>query len=72
MVGWRGHALATGFQFDEPITAMSKKADKFRRFAQEARKYLEKSVNEAEKNRWLKIAEGWERLAKDAESRPKQ
>jgi hypothetical protein len=46
---------------------MSEKADKFRRFVEEARKYMEKSVNEAEKDRWLKIAEGWEQLAGDAE-----
>jgi hypothetical protein len=51
---------------------MSEKADKFRRFAEEARKHMEKSFNEAEKDRWLKIAEGWEQLAKQAETRPKQ
>jgi len=45
---------------------MSEKADKFRRFAEEARKHAEKSVNEAEKERWIKIAEGWEQMAKDA------
>jgi hypothetical protein len=46
---------------------MSEKADKFRRFAEEARGHMEKSVNEAEKNRWLKIAEGWGQMARDAE-----
>jgi hypothetical protein len=46
---------------------MSEKADKFRRFADEARKYMDKSLNEAEKDRWLKIAEGWEQMARDAE-----
>jgi hypothetical protein len=46
---------------------MSEKADKFRRFAGEARKHAEKSVNETEKERWINIAEGWEKLAKDAE-----
>ena len=50
---------------------MSEKTDKFRRFAEEARKHMEKSVNEAEKDRWLKIAEGWEKLAKEAETQPK-
>ena len=49
---------------------MKERAEKFRRFAEEARKYLERSVNEAEKERWLKIAEGWEQLARDAETRP--
>jgi len=37
---------------------MNEKADKFRRFAEEARKQAEKSVNETEKERWIKIAEG--------------
>jgi hypothetical protein len=46
---------------------MTEKADKFRRFAEEARQRVEKSVNEAERERWLKIAEGWEKLANDAE-----
>jgi len=49
---------------------MSEKADRFRRFAEEARKHMEKSVNEAEKNRWLKIAEGWEQMARDAVTHP--
>ena len=44
---------------------MSEKADKFRRFAEEARKHAEKSVDQsAEKERWIKIAEAWEQLAK--------
>jgi hypothetical protein len=51
---------------------MSEKADKFRRFAEEARQRVEKSVNDAEKERWIKIAEGWEKLANDAEKRPFQ
>jgi hypothetical protein len=47
---------------------MSQKADRFRRFAEEARKQAEKCVEQsAEKERWLKIADGWEQLLKDAE-----
>jgi hypothetical protein len=50
---------------------MSEKADIYRRFAEQARKQMEKSV-EAEKDRWLEIAEGWEQLAKGTETPPKQ
>jgi hypothetical protein len=51
------------------MLSMSEKADKLRRFAEEARQRVEKSVNDAEKERWIKIAEGWEQLFKDAEKK---
>ena len=50
---------------------MSEKSDKFRRFAKEARQHAEKSVTPVEKDRWIKIAERWERMAEDAEARSK-
>jgi hypothetical protein len=40
-------------------------ADEYRKFAEECRQKAEKAMGELERQQWLKIAEGWRRLAAD-------
>jgi hypothetical protein len=47
--------------------AMIPKDEEFRRSADECRVQAEQSVNLSDKERWLKLAENWLIMARDAE-----
>jgi hypothetical protein len=48
---------------------MSEQTDKYRRNAEEARQQAENCIGAVDKESWLKVAEAWLQLAKEAEKR---
>jgi hypothetical protein len=50
---------------------MSDRGDHFRANADEVRKQAERSINPLDKERWLRIAEDWLKLAQSEDGRPR-
>ena len=48
---------------------MSDDADRFRKQADECREQAERSISPLDKERWLRLAGDWIRMAQDAEAR---